>query len=149
MMIREYDPWDSDRLYEISLSSLDQLYREEMFTFFYTQWPKGQIVACDYSGRPVGFLSSTKTDTFSARIVMLAVDRSHRSLGLGSKLITELKRISMMNGIYNISLEVRISNTRAMNFYRRHGFVPTEFLRNYYDDGGDALRMNTIIQLNI
>jgi len=149
MMIREYDHRDSNRLYEISCSSLDQIYKEEMFSYFHLQWPKGQLVACDYSGRPIGFVSSAKIDPSHARIMMFAVDRDHRSFGVGSGLLIELRHMAVMNGINHISLEVRQSNMRAINFYRRHGFVPTEVLRNYYTDGGDAVKMDLIVQLNI
>ena len=149
MMIREYDHRDSSRLYEISCSSLDQTYNEEMFSYFHMQWPRGQIVACDYSGRPMGFISSSKIDMSHVRIMMFAVDPGRRSSGIGSRLLAELKHIAMMNGIAHVSLEVRLSNLRAINFYRRHGFVPTETLNNYYTDGGDAVKMDLMLQLNI
>jgi len=144
MIIREYEERDSDRLYEILCSSLDEMYRQEMFLYFHQQWPKGQLVVCDFAGRPIGFLSASKIDGSHARIMMFAVDPLHRSMGLGSKLLIQLKRVAMMNGISHISLEVRPSNMRAINFYKRHGFVPTEVLRKYYNDGGDAVRMDMI-----
>ena len=149
MIIREYGPEDSDRLYMILCGSLDETYGQEMLTYFHLQWPKGQLVVCDYSGRPVGFLSSSKIDDNHARIMMFAVDPGFRSMGLGSELLMKLKHVAMMNGIKHISLEVRPSNMRAITFYRRHGFVPTEILRKYYNDGGDAMRMDLLLQLNI
>ncbi|MCL2143194.1 MAG: GNAT family N-acetyltransferase [Methanomassiliicoccaceae archaeon] len=149
MMIREYDPSDSERLYEILCDSLDESFRQEMLSYFHLQWPKGQIVACDFSGRPIGLLFVSKTDSSHARIMMFAVDRDHRSFGVGSKMLVHLKHIAMMNGIIHISLEVRPSNMRAISFYKRHGFVATEVLRNYYNNGGDAVKMDLILQLNI
>jgi len=149
MIIREYDPNDSDRLYEILCGSLDESYRQEMLSYFHMQWPKGQFVACDLTGRPIGLLFVSRTDASHARIMMFAVDRDHRSFGVGSQLLVRLKHTAMMNGIRHISLEVRPSNMRAINFYKRHGFVSTEVLRNYYNDGGDAVRMDLILQLNI
>ncbi|MDR0335020.1 MAG: GNAT family N-acetyltransferase [Methanomassiliicoccaceae archaeon] len=140
---------DTDRLYEILCSSLDQSFGREMFSYFHLQWPAGQLVACDFSGRPIGFLSASKIDMSHARIMMFAVDRDHRSFGVGSKLLMHLKRVAMMNGIKHISLEVRPTNMRAINFYQRHGFTATEVLRTYYTDGGDAVRMDHIAQLNI
>ncbi|MCL2786833.1 MAG: GNAT family N-acetyltransferase [Methanomassiliicoccaceae archaeon] len=145
MMIREYEERDSERLYEILLSSLDESYREEMFSFFRMQWPKGQLVACDFAGRPVGFIFTTKVDDRHVRIMMFAVDSAHRSMGIGSKLLVDLMRAAMMNGMTHISLEVRPSNMRAIGFYKRHGFAPTEILRSYYNDGGDAVRMDMIL----
>ncbi|MCL1984260.1 MAG: GNAT family N-acetyltransferase [Methanomassiliicoccaceae archaeon] len=149
MIVREYDPADSDRLYMIMCGSLDETYGQEMLSYFHLQWPKGQLVVCDYSGRPIGFLSSSKIDNSHARIMMFAVDPNFRSMGLGSELLIRLKHIAMMNGMNHISLEVRPSNMRAINLYRRHGFVPTEIMKNYYNDGGDAMRMDLLFQLNI
>ena len=145
MMIREYEKRDSQRSYEILCSSLDETYREEMFLFFHEQWPRGQLVACDFSGRPVGFIFSSKVSGSHARIMMFAVDRDFRSMGLGSRLLIRFRQEAMMNGMNHISLEVRPSNMRAVNFYKRHGFVPTEILRNYYNDGGDAVHMDLLI----
>ena len=144
-MIREYDPRDSERLYEIICSSLEESYRQEVLNYFHTQWPKGQLVACDYSGRPIGFIASSKITPSHARIMLFVVDRDHRSMGLGSKLLIQMKHIAMMCGINHISLEVRQTNMRAVNFYKRHGFVPTEVFRKYYNDGGDAVRMDMIL----
>ncbi|MDR0198438.1 MAG: GNAT family N-acetyltransferase [Methanomassiliicoccaceae archaeon] len=145
MIIRGYDPKDSERLYDILNSSLDETYRQEVLSYFNLQWPDGQLVVCDFSGRPAGFLSSSRIDASHIRIMIFAVDRDHRSMGLGSKLLIRLKHIAMMNGISHISLEVRLSNMRAINFYRRHGFVQTEILKKYYNDGGDAVGMHLII----
>jgi ribosomal-protein-alanine N-acetyltransferase len=149
MMIREYDPKDADRLYEILCSSLDESFAPEMLSYFHLQWPKGQLVVCDFSGRPIGFISVSKIDSTHARIMMFAVDREYRSFGAGTKLLIQLKQLAMMNGIKRISLEVRPTNIRAISFYQRHGFVATEVLRSYYNDGGDAVSMNLLVQLNI
>ncbi|MDR2867032.1 MAG: GNAT family N-acetyltransferase [Methanomassiliicoccaceae archaeon] len=149
MIVREYCPGDSDRIYGIICSSLDETYKQELLSYLYLQWPKGQLVACDFSGRPVGFLSASRIDAAHARIMLLAVDGDRRSVGIGSKLFTHFRHIALMNGMNHISLEVRPSNMRAVNFYRRHGFVATEVLRNYYNDGGDAVRLNLTLQLNI
>ena len=145
MIVREYEPRDSERVYDILCSSLDETYRQETFSYFHMQWPKGQLVICDLSGMPMGFISSLRADLAHARIMMFAVDPGHRSMGLGSRLIMRFKQATMMSGINRISLEVRPSNTRAMSFYKRHGFAPTEVLRNYYNDGGDAVRMDLFL----
>jgi len=145
MMVREYDPRDSERLYEIICSSLEESYKPEILSYFHLQWPKGQLVVCDFTGRPVGFVSASKISSSHARIMLFVVDRDHRSMGLGSKLLIHLRHVAMMNGINRISLEVRQSNMRAINFYKRHGFVPTEVFRMYYNDGADAVGMDLIL----
>lgn len=145
MMIRGYEPRDSERLYEILCSSLDESYDPAMLSYFHMQWPGGQFVACDHAGRPIGFLSSSKINPAHAKIMLFAVDRNYRSMGAGAALLIRLKQAAMMNGIIHLSLEVRQSNMRAVNFYKRHGFVPTEVLPDFYNDGSSALRMDAIV----
>jgi ribosomal-protein-alanine N-acetyltransferase len=145
VIVRAYDENDSDRLYGILCSSLDESFRQEMFSYFNLQWPQGQFVVCDFAGRPIGFVCASKIDERHAKIMLFAVDSNYRSMGLGSKLMMALRRSVMMNGMDHISLEVRPSNMRAINFYKRHGFVSTEVVKNYYNDGGDAVRMHLII----
>ncbi|MCL2711837.1 MAG: GNAT family N-acetyltransferase [Methanomassiliicoccaceae archaeon] len=145
MIVRAYEERDSDRLYEILSSSLDQSYKPEMFTYFHLQWPRGQLVVCDFSGRPIGFLCASKIDERHAKIMLFAVDKDYRSMGLGSKLLIALRQAAIMSGMDHISLEVRPSNMRAINFYKRHGFVATEILKQYYTDGDDAVSMHLII----
>ncbi|MCL2608026.1 MAG: GNAT family N-acetyltransferase [Methanomassiliicoccaceae archaeon] len=144
MIIKDYDPKDRERLYAIICASLDEMYEADMLYFFHVQWPDGQLTACDFSGIPIGLISSLKAETDHVRIMMFAVDENYRSIGVGSALLTRLKHVAAMQGIRRISLEVRPSNTRAVNFYKRHGFTISETLERYYNDGGDAVRMNWI-----
>ena len=46
-----------------------------------------------------------------------------------------------MEGIRTIQLEVRAENSEAMGFYNKRGFVLSERLPHYYNDGGDGYRM--------
>ena len=68
-----------------------------------------------------------------ATVSLLAVDSSVRGHGAGTSLLSALRRACMMEGIGTIQLEVK--------FYKRHGFVITESLPHYYNDGGDGYRM--------
>ena len=46
-----------------------------------------------------------------------------------------------MEGFSSIQLEVKERNTRAMDFYKRNGFVPIEYLESFYNDGSSGVRM--------
>ncbi len=130
----------------IALSSLDEKYEPSVFQFFHTAWPKGQLVACDDIGRPVGFLFSTKIQNSKARIMMIAVAPSLRGKGIGQQLLDSLRMNARMAGINGLTLEVRPSNVDAIMFYKRNGFVENETLNNFYQDGGEAIRMNGPVQ---
>ena len=149
MIVRDYRPEDMRHLYRIAALSLDQEYAPEMFAYFQTQWPSGQIVACGYDGVPMGFLSSVLTDGRSARIMMFAVDPGHRSRGIGTQILSAFRQKAMMHGIRTITLEVRAGNAAVISFYRKRGFVPCGILERFYTDGGDAMKMTSSPQLNI
>lgn len=141
MIVRDMKDGDTDTVFSITSRSLDQYYDPSVFFYFRSQWASGQLVACDFSGRPVGFLTSTRLTGDSVRIMMFAVDPIYRSKGIGQSILNEFRRRAMMIGARNIVLEVRITNERARKFYRRNGFMETDILNNYYSDGGQGVRM--------
>ena len=140
-MIREYVQEDSDELYSIALSSLDEMYEPSVFFYFHSQWPAGQLVACDYSGRPVGFICSVRAGN-QVRVMMFAVRPEYRCKGLGQQLLDRLRMNAVMAGMTSMTLEVRPENVNAVRFYKRNGFRVTNTLPRFYQDGGDAIRMD-------
>lgn len=148
MMIREFRPDDADRIYSIMLSSFNEFYRREVLFHFYSMWPQGQIVACDVFGNPVAFLFSTRVDQNTARIMLFAVSPEHRNKGIGQEVLNRFRLVSMMSGVRDIVLEVRENNDAAKRFYRRNGFRETGVIQNFYQDGGNGIRMEGSVQLN-
>ena len=39
-----------------------------------------------------------------------------------------------LNGCENVSLEVRVSNDKAIKLYEKNGFININTRKNYYDD---------------
>jgi len=148
-MIRELRVNDIPEIHIIAALSLDEIYSPEVFEYFTMQWRPGQLVAFSADGCPVGFVSSAKIGRDTVRIMMLAVDPAHRSRGIGRELIAALRMRAMLEGITNITLEVRDTNTQAISFYRSNGFIPLKIEERFYNDGGSALRMIGRVQLNI
>lgn len=148
MIVREYRTEDSDELYSICLSSFDEMYDPSAFYYFYSQWPAGQLVACDFTGRPVGFLSSTRIAPGTARIMLLGVRPEYRSKGIGQQLLERFRMNAFMSGIMTLTLEVRPNNTGAIRFYKRNGFMETGIIPRLYQDGGDAIRMDGPVSMS-
>lgn len=148
-MIREFRPSDIGSLYDIALASLDESYQPEIFRYFHSQWPAGQLVMCLPDGTVVGFVSSVKQDMRTVRIMMLAVLPRFRSMGIGRRLMDALRARAAIEGVSVMTLEVRTTNRRAISFYTENGFLPSGTLEGFYNDGGSALRMVGNVQLNI
>jgi ribosomal protein S18 acetylase RimI-like enzyme len=149
MMVREFRIEDRDELYSIALRSLDQYYDPSVFYYFYSQWPAGQLVACDFAGRPVGFMSTSRLGDGRARILLFAVSPEYRGKGVGRQLLDSFRIRARMEGVVSITLEVRDTNIKARKFYKLNGFMETTLLPDYYQDGGEGIRMDGPVQLNI
>lgn len=77
-----------------------------------------------------------------AHITTIAVHPDFQGQGLGSWLMRELMIRALGRQANRMSLEVRPSNTPALNMYRRYGFEERGLRRGYYSDTGeDAMIM--------
>ncbi len=141
IIIREMKETDINSIYSITCKSLDEKFEPTVFNYFMMQWPRGQLVAEDYMGNILGFASGSKLMGARAALMMFAVREEYRSLGVGSKLLDYFRRAAVVEGVSSISLEVRPTNQKAIKFYKKNGFVETELLPRFYNDGGDAIRM--------
>ena len=146
--IRDFREGDTDALYDIALRSFDEYFDPSVFAYFRTQWRTGQLVACDVTGRPVGFIAGTRIESRKVRIMLFGVLPEYRNKGVGKQLLDAFRMRAMMEGYISIVLEVRTSNIGARRFYLRNGFRETDILMQYYRDGGDGVRMAAPVQMN-
>ncbi len=83
-------------------------------------------------------------DTNTAVIVSLAVHPEFRHKGIGRKLVYDsisARRNSIRNAV-KIELQVSVKNIPAQTLYLNCGFAKTGYIRNYYENGDDALLMS-------
>jgi ribosomal-protein-alanine N-acetyltransferase len=77
-----------------------------------------------------------------AHVTTVAVDPAWQGRGVASRLLLALHRAAVGRGVTAMTLEVRVSNQRAIDLYRRFGYAPAGIRRNYYsEEGEDALVM--------
>ena len=107
-------PWTKDDI----LSSFDNS------TVFF-------VAKCE--GKIVGYLGMQIT-LDGGFITNVAVNTNFRRLGVGSKLIKALVEFCKLKNIATISLEVRESNTPAINLYSKEGFIKVGTRKNFYRD---------------
>ena len=148
IQIRDFREGDTDALYNIALKSFDEYFDPSVFSYFRTQWRTGQLVACDVTGKPVGFIAGTRVESRKVRIMLFGVLPEYRNQGIGKQLLDAFRMRAMLEGFVSIMLEVRTSNIEARRFYLRNGFRETDILIRYYRDGGDGVRMTAPVQMN-
>ena len=68
------------------------------------------------------------------------IKEDYRGKGIGTKLMSYLVYEAIHNKVVNITLEVRVSNTIAINLYKKFGFREVAIRKYYYGDE-DAILM--------
>lgn len=77
-----------------------------------------------------------------AHITTIAVDPDIQGKGYGKKLLTYIMALAKEWGIKKMTLEVRVSNTKAQSLYEKLGFKQEGIRRGYYSDNReDAIIM--------
>lgn len=72
----------------------------------------------------------------------IAVAPSLQGSGIGRALFAHCLNEAVERGASLATLEVRVSNARAIALYESHGFIPVAMRKGYYSDSGeDALVM--------
>lgn len=97
-------------------------------------------VLAEDGGEIIGYGGITvAADT--ADIANVAVTEPYRHSGVGTAVIGELLRVAAACGAKKVFLEVRVSNSIAMELYLKNGFKGAYARTRYYSDGEDCLVM--------
>lgn len=72
-----------------------------------------------------------------AEVLNFVVDESYQRQGYGQKLFD--KMVEDMKDVKKITLEVRASNIKGINFYTKNCFKQVGVRKRYYKNGEDAL----------
>ena len=77
-----------------------------------------------------------------ASITNIAVTSNYRNKGIANDLIKSLIKTCLDLNCYLINLEVRASNIKAQNLYKKNGFLVDGLRKGYYEDNKeDAILM--------
>lgn len=72
-----------------------------------------------------------------AHITNIAVHPEFRGVGIGNILMQDMIKTAKLNGVVNMTLEVRTGNAVALNLYKKYGFVEVAVRKKYYADTGE------------
>ncbi len=101
--------------------------------------PSRTYLVAEESGRLVGYIGimSVGEDT---HITTVAVASDSAGRGIGTRLVLAGVEAGLAAGGHSLTLEVRSSNRRAQDLYRRFGMGPVGVRKHYYRDE-DAIIM--------
>lgn len=145
MLIREMKVLDLDivetmekTLYKIPWNKKQFLYEvnENEFSFPFVVEEKNEII---------GYYIFWKLFE-EANLVKISVAKEYQGRGISHILLEDcLKRVKALD-CEKVFLEVRTSNKKAIELYKKHGFIKTSIRKGYYDDGEDALILEKRIE---
>lgn len=145
-IIRSFQPQDFHEVVEIERSVFKE-HDPYLYMELYESVSDGFLVAVDDSeiiGYAVGFISIPG----KGKIFTLAVKEEYRGLGIGTALMDEVCATLKNKGAKEATLEVRLHNISAQQFYIKKGFIPTWIEKGYYSDGEDALVMKKELEFS-
>ncbi|KAI6189942.1 Acetyltransferase, GNAT family [Aphelenchoides bicaudatus] len=152
-----------DVIMEMIGKELSEPYSIYTYRYFLNTWPELTLLAYDiqlkkYIGVIVGKIDAPEDSAKSHNetrksqgdddhqpskgyIAMLAVDETHRGLGIGTRLVELVVERMHRQGCDEVILETEVTNTKALNLYSRLGFIREKRLYNYYLNASDAFRL--------
>lgn len=125
-MIREYKKEDINDINVLGRDlNLDYLFKEENYR---------HCLLYEENDNILGFITFDLLQDRS-EILDIIVHINHRQQGFGQKLLDKSLEFMKDKNIKNISLEVKVTNKEAINFYKKNGFKITTTRKQYYESG--------------
>ena len=136
---------DLFQMQHCNLSCLPENYQMKYYFYHILSWPQLLYVAVDgpaVVGYVLAKMEEEATDVHG-HITSLAVVRTHRKLGLATKLMQATHQaMKDCFGATYVSLHVRVTNKAAINLYTRSlGYQINDIEAKYYADSEDAYDM--------
>ncbi len=138
---------------------LDSLFRIEAECFGEEAFSREQLAYCllapDFvslvalvDGEVVGFVVGSvekSAEKNVGHVYTLDVKKGHRKRGIGGNLLESLESALIEKGVTSFVLEVRVDNVSAGRLYSKHGYESVVRLKDYYDEGVDAVRLRKVV----
>lgn len=132
---------DLDEVMEVEVNSFTIPWSREAFFNELTKNQFAQYLIVEVDQRVVGYCG-VWIIIDEAHITNIALLPEYRGMKLGEALMSKVMELVREMGALRMTLEVRVSNVRAQNLYRKFGFVEGAIRKQYYTDNmEDALVM--------
>jgi ribosomal-protein-alanine N-acetyltransferase len=145
--LRPYRKGDFARLVEIDHACFREgiAYPEEEMRAFLAM-PSAITLVATQQKRVVGFViadqfHSRRWSRAMGRIITIDVLPEAQGTGIGDAMLTAAEEMLRQAGCDYVSLEVAVDNSRALRFYKKHGYSVLKTLPRYYLDSVDGLLM--------
>ncbi|KAJ7773840.1 N-acetyltransferase [Mycena metata] len=139
-VLRPFTASDLFRFNNVNLDLFTQTYANGFYLNYLSRWPDLCCAQTAPSGRMMGYIlgkAEGNQQDWHGHITVLTVAPEYRRLGLASKLIALLERVSdeTYRGFF-VDLYVRCTNDVAIAMYEELGYSVYRRVREYYDSLG-------------
>lgn len=132
---------DLDEVMEVELKSFTVPWSKEAFFNELTKNQFAHYLIVEVDQRVVGYCG-VWIIIDEAHITNIALLPEYRGMKLGEALMAKVMEQAREMGALRMTLEVRVSNERAQNLYRKFGFEEGAIRKQYYTDNmEDAIVM--------
>jgi [ribosomal protein S18]-alanine N-acetyltransferase len=132
---------DLDQVMEVEVNSFTIPWSREAFFNELTKNQFAQYLIVEVDQKVVGYCG-VWIIIDEAHITNIALLPEYRGMKLGEALMAKVMELAREMGALRVTLEVRVSNERAQNLYRKFGFEEGAIRKQYYTDNmEDALVM--------
>ena len=148
--IRHCDESDVVSVIQINMQTLPEHYSDYFYHEILAEFPDTFFIA-EAGDKIVGYIMCRIEYGFShlkrlglarkGHIISVAVLEEHRCKGIGSRLIALAEEEMVKKACTESYLEVRVSNSRGIDLYKRANYRETSKLESYYRDGEAAYLM--------
>lgn len=148
--LRTFRPTDLEQVTNINRRCLPENYTSFFFMNLYERSPQTFIVA-EENGKVIGYVMcriETGMSIFrllgiakKSHVISIAVLPEYRHQGVAHALMRRAMRAMRLYKAKECFLEVRMSNTAAVNLYKKMGFRIMQTMHGYYADGEAAYMM--------
>mgnify|MGYP001772763308 CR=1 FL=1 len=135
---------DLRELYELEIKCFgEEAYSPHILLFYIKISREGFVVARDSeTNKIIGYvIGLAEHGGRVGHVISLCVDPMYRRSGLATSLMRLIEELFIKRNICLARLEVKVSNTPAINLYKKLGYEIKGLLRKYYKDGSDAYIM--------
>lgn len=140
MLIRQMTTDDIDNVKEIEDNQYKNPWTAKMFLDEINSNKFAHLFVLEDKGEILGY-SGVWIVTDSATITKVTITKDRQGEGLSNLLMNDLIERVVDAGCAYLSLEVRVSNKKAIQLYKKFGFEQVGIRKKYYTDGEDALAM--------
>ena len=141
MIIREMTESDLDAVLAIEISLFSsEAWDRDGFLYEMNDNPYATVFVAWEDDQVIGFVDLWIMYE-QAQISDIAVSAVHQKQGVGQQLMNKAIALAINKQCDVMSLEVRVSNDKAIALYQKNNFINAGLRKKYYADGEDAVLM--------